>query len=195
MRKKLLALGLATVMAFSFTACGGDKEPAKQETEAKKSDTDKLNELKGSDLSESMKTIEDMGYKATYQADGVDFTDFIDDVKDDYLVGDMEVNEKEKIVVVNLDLASNKEAEDIEKALKKKLEVGSAWAAAEKYGQEEYGDEFDLNYLTGNIDDSAYDEDTWFLKAECEVGGEEKTCEAKVTGTTENPEVVSFDVY
>ena len=195
MRKKILVLGLATVMAFSFTACGGDKEPAKQETEAKKSDTDKLNELKGNDLSESMKTIEDMGYKATYQADGVDFTDFIDDVKDDYLVGDMEVNEKEKTVVVNLDLASNKEAEDMEKALKKKLEVGSAWAAAEKYGQEEYGDEFDLNYLTGNIDDSAYDEDTWFLKAECEVGGEEKTCEAKVTGTTDNPEVVSFDVY
>lgn len=195
MRKKILALGLAVVMAFSFTACGGDKEPTKQEVEAKKSDTDKLNELKGSDLSESMKTIEDMGYKATYQADGVDFTDFIDDVKDDYLVGDMEVNEKEKTVIVNLDLASNKEAEDMEKALKKKLEVGSAWAAAEKYGQEEYGGEFDLNYLTGKIDDSAYDEDTWFLKAECEVGGEEKTCEAKVTGTTDNPEVVSFDVY
>lgn len=195
MRKKILVLGLATVMAFSFTACGGDKEPTKQETEAKKSDTDKLNALKGSDLSEAMKTIKDMGYKATYQADGVDFTDFIDDVKDDYLAGDMEVNEKEKTVVVNLDLASNKEAEDMEKALKKKLEVGSAWVAAEKYGQEEYGDEFDLNYLTGNIDDSAYDEDTWFLKAECEVGGEEKTCEAKVTGTTDNPEVVSFDVY
>lgn len=195
MRKKILVLGLATVMAFSFTACGGDKEPTKQETEAKKSDTDKLNALKGSDLSEAMKTIKDMGYKATYQADGVDFTDFIDDVKDDYLAGDMEVNEKEKTVVVNLDLASNKEAEDMEEALKKKLDVGNAWAAAEKYGQKEYGDDFDLNYLTGKIDDSAYDEDTWFLKAECEVGGEEKTCEAKVTGTTENPEVVSFDVY
>lgn len=39
------------------------------------------------------------------------------------------------------------------------------------------------------------DEDTWFLKATCTVNGEDKTCEAKVTGTTDAPEVIFFDVY
>lgn len=58
-----------------------------------------------------------------------------------------------------------------------------------------YGKSFDLNYLTGKIDASANDENTWFLKAECSIDGTKKTCEAKVTGTTSNAEVISFDVY
>ena len=41
----------------------------------------------------------------------------------------------------------------------------------------------------------AEDENTWFLKAECSVDGVKMTCEAKVTGTTEAPEVLAFDVY
>ena len=48
--------------------------------------------------------------------------------------------------------------------------------------------------------EEAYDENTWFLKAEYtstnESGAEvDGTCEAKVTGTTDSPEVIEFTVY
>ena len=39
------------------------------------------------------------------------------------------------------------------------------------------------------------DKNTWFLKAECTLNGEKKTCKAKVSGSTDNPTVKSFDIY
>lgn len=145
-------------------------------------------------LTEFMAAVEEVGYTATYLADGVDFTEFIESVAEDYLVGGLTEDPVEKTVVVNLLLKSNADHEDAENKLSGKLEPVSAWVAVKEYGEAEFGD-FEIHYLIGKIEEYAEDENTWFLKAECTVSGVEKVCEAKVTGTTAAPEVVSFDVY
>lgn len=213
MKRKLTIIACIAMMLAMLSACGGSDTPSNTEsakdagsaTAAQTSDAtetitidsdeSELTALTGTPLTDAMDKISELGYTATYYADGVDFTDFIDDVKDDYTTGEIKANTSAKTVEVTLVLTSNIEASETEKALEEKLNVGTAWVAAEKYGQTEYGSSFDLNYLTGKINASADDESTWFLKAECEVNGQKKTCEAKVTGTTESPEVVLFDVY
>lgn len=216
MKKKILTAMIAAALLAMLTACGssGDADKtassdAKQQTSQTSentkqesdntvelsSDEEALAALTGTPLSDAMTKISDLGYKATYYADGVDFTEFIDDVKDDYTTGDIKVNTADKTVDVTLELTSNLQLKDAEKALSEKLSVGAAWGAAEKYGKAQYGDSFDLNYLTGKIVATAEDENTWYLKAECKANGKDATCEAKVSGTTGSPEIVSFDVY
>ena len=187
-KKKIFTLVVVMILSLMLTACGGS-------TEAESEAPHELEAYKGKPLTETMQKIDELGYTATYLADGVDFTDFIDDLKEDYLAGEMVIDEDAKTVEVDLVLASSVELDAQEAALAEKLELGSAWIAADDYGKAEYGDDFDLNYLTGNINQSMEDENTWFLKATCTVYGEEKMCEAKVTGTTDDPEVISFDVY
>lgn len=216
MKKKILTAMIAAALLAMLTACGssGDADKtassdAKQQTSQTSentkqesgntvelsSDEEALAALTGTPLSDAMTKISDLGYKATYYADGVDFTEFIDDVKDDYTTGDIKVNTVDKTVDVTLELTSNLQLKDAEKTLSEKLSVGAAWGAAEKYGKAQYGDSFDLNYLTGKIAATAEDENTWYLKAECKANGKDATCEAKVSGTTGSPEIVSFDVY
>lgn len=216
MKKKILTAMIAAALLAMLTACGssGDtdktassdakqqtsqiSENTKQESDNTvelSSDEEALAALTGTPLSDAMAKISDLGYKATYYADGVDFTEFIDDVKDDYTTGDIKVNTADKTVDVTLELTSNLQLKDAEKALSEKLSVGAAWGAAEKYGKAQYGHSFDLNYLTGKIAATAEDENTWYLKAECKANGKDATCEAKVSGTTGSPEIVSFDVY
>lgn len=142
-----------------------------------------------------MEKVNQIGYEATYLADGVDFTSFIDSMKEDYVTGELKIDATKKTVVVDLVLASSIEIDKQEEALKGKLELGSSWISVEKYGQNIYGSSFELNYLTGKITQVIEDENTWFLKASCEVNGQKKVCEAKVTGTTDSPKVVFFDVY
>lgn len=207
MRKRLLTTGLAVLMAASITACGGKpdtKEKSEKITESTKKATEKSTEkteadelaaLSGTPLTDAMKTIKKLGYKATYYADGEDFTDFIDDLKDDYTTGDLKINEDAKTVDITLVLTSNIKADKEQKELAKKLNIGTAWNTAEKYGRKKYGKDFDLKYLTGKIAENADNKNTWFLKAECTLNGEKKTCEAKITGSTDNPKIKSFDVY
>ena len=216
MKKKILTAMIAAALLAMLTACGssGDADKtassdAKQQTSQTSentkqesgntvelsSDEEALAALTGTPLSDAMTKISDLGYKATYYADGVDFTEFIDDVKDDYTTGDIKVNTVDKTVDVALELTSNLQLKDAEKALSEKLSVGAAWGAAEKYGKAQYGDSFDLNYLTGKIAATAEDENTWYLKAECKANGKDATCEAKVSGTTGSPEILSFDVH
>lgn len=186
MKKRVLMIVTVLLLVLSLSACGGsEKNEASHELEA----------YVGEPLTKTMEKIEELNYTATYIADGVDFTEFIDSVKKDYLTGELQINEEEKTVEVELVLASNVEADKQAAALEKTLQLESAWIAVSEYGKDKYNDSFDLNYVTGKINESLEDEETWFLKATCNVNGEEKTCEAKVTGTTNSPEVISFDVY
>ena len=164
-------------------------------TETKIDDKTLLESYEGTPLPLFMDKVSQLGYKATYLADGVDFTDFIDAMKEDYITGELTIDTSKKTVTVDLVLASSVDLAGKEAALKEKLELGSSWIAAKEYGIDKYGSSFELNYLVGKIDESLYDENTWFLKAECKVNGKKKTCEARVTGTTANPEVVFFDIY
>lgn len=199
MRKRLLTIGLATLMAISITACGGNSkkdESKSTTTTAKKLTTEeKIKKLKGQPVDKTIKKLKQYGYKGEYSADGVDFTDFIDDFKDDYLTGKMEIDNDSKTVKIELVLASNKKAKSDEKNLESKLEKGASWNAVKHYGEDKYGKDFKLHYLKGKITESMDDKNTWFLKAECTLNGEKKTCEAKVSGSTDNPTVKSFDIY
>lgn len=49
--------------------------------------------------------------------------------------------------------------------------------------------------MMGLNDASAKDENTWSFKIEAELDDENKTVDAEVTGTTDSPEVISFDMY
>ena len=159
------------------------------------SESNKLQAMIGRPLVDFMEKAETLGYTPTYLADGVDFTDFIDSLKEDYTTGELIIDEKAKTVEVTLILTSNIDAQNIQKALSDKLSEEIAWNAADNYGKKIYGKSFDLNYLVGKITASADDENTWFLKAECTYSDEDMTCEVKVTGTNNEPEVIYFDMY
>ena len=197
MKRKLIALLLASSMVFSATACGESEEPKGKQTEEKKDikKQGELDDLIGIPLTEAMAKFEELGYKATYFDDGVDFTEFIDSVKDDYSVGDLKVDEKKKTVEVDLQLDANTEANEAKDALKEKLSPENAWTAAARYAKDNFGDAVELNYLIGKIAEEMEDESTWFLKCEGKNNGEEVTYEILVTGTNDSPEVISFDMY
>ncbi len=82
--------------------------------------------------------------------------------------------------------------------LEAKLDPITAWVAAERYGKRKYGS-FTLHYIMGCLAEEPWDDDTWYLKADCDYtmfGDKLKgTCEAKVTGTEDNPQIVDFVVY
>ena len=80
--------------------------------------------------------------------------------------------------------------------LEEKLEVYRCWKAVQRYGESAYGSDFKVHDWVGVLAEEAWDEDTWFLKAECDVYGQSGyTVEAKVTGTSDNPVVIEFNVY
>lgn len=149
-------------------------------------------------LVDLMKKVEELGYTATYYNQGVDYTEILgfytEEDCESFLIGSVEENPAEKTVIVDLLLKSTVENEEAEATLTQKLSTGAAWVAAENYGEALYGD-FELNYFFGKIEEYAEDADTWFLKAECTAYGMDMTCEAKVTGTENSPEVIYFNVY
>lgn len=176
------------------------EEPVEEAAPEESEDVQAINSFVGQPLQGLMDKLSEIGYTGTYLADGVDFTSFIDSMAADYSVGSVEINEADKTVTANIVLTSNLEAAGAEDALSAKLDTGASWTAVENYGETQYPYGFELHYLMGKIAEEAYDENTWFLKAECTVTNEsgaevEGTCEAKVTGTTDSPQVTEFTVY
>lgn len=149
----------------------------------------------GQPVAALVEKVEELGYTATYLADGVDFTEFLDSLIDDYLTQDIEINVEKKEIIVHILFAEKLVWVEQESKLRENLEIGSAWIAVKNYGENIYGSDFELHYILGKIAESMEDENTWFLKANCTVFGVDMVCEAKVTGTTENPQVIDFYVY
>lgn len=176
------------------------EEPVEEAVPEESEDVQAINSFVGQPLQGLIDKLSEIGYTGTYLADGVDFTSFIDSMAADYSVGSVEINEADKTVTANIVLTSNLEAAGAEDTLSAKLDTGASWTAVEDYGEVQYPYGFELHYLMGKIAEEAYDENTWFLKAECTVTNEsgakvEGTCEAKVTGTTDAPQVTEFTVY
>lgn len=170
------------------------KKEEKQTTKEENKDAEILNSFVGKPLEEFIAKVDEMGYKATYLAQGVDSTGFIKDIADLYFTGELEIDCENKTVLVTLVSKSGVVLDNQKKALKEKLDPYYAWKAVEEYGIAEYYD-FELHYISGKIAEELEDENTWFLKATCTVFGTEQVCEAKVTGTTDNPEVIDFYFY
>lgn len=189
-----------TAYVEALDAAQAQKEAEQAAAQAQEEETNALKALEGTPLTEAMDAIQEYGYTASYFDGGEDFTDFIEDMADLYIVDTLDVDAENKAVKVNLISKSTIESQKEEEALSKKLEVGYAWVAVENYGESMYPYGFKLHSILGRIAEEPKDENTWFLKATCDVtniyGAKgEFTCEAEVTGTTENPEVISFIVY
>ncbi len=113
--------------------------------------------------------------------------------------GETKASEDEEILLTCQSPAAA-EADKQKAALEKKLDSVSAWTAVQLYGESEYPYGFDLHTALGVIAEEPSDDNTWFLKATCDVtnayGTEaEMTCEAHVTGTSDSPVIVDFTVY
>ncbi len=214
MKKKIVTLLIAGTLALSITACGGSsdsEENTSSNTETKedeesadeqKADSEKsdLESYVGKPLADLMGKISELGYTAEYYDDGVDFTEFISDVQADYSVDSVDIDTENKTLTVEIVSNTTLQNRAVADALSEKLSTGAAWVAAENYGESQYPYGFELHYLMGKLAEEPYDENTWFLKAECTVTNEfgaeaEGTCEATVTGTEDAPQVTSFNVY
>lgn len=87
-----------------------------------------------------------------------------------------------------------------QKALENKLDPFDAWEAVQRYGEHEFPYGFEVHSTFGLLAETPEDESTWFLKATCTVTGSnganaDGTVEARITGTSDNPEVIGFYVY
>lgn len=171
----------------------------------------KLKELEGASLADAMSTVEENGYTATYKHEqsGYDFTEEIKAFDSDQIakyvitkVNNIDASSKKVYFTINTqeNIDKNNKAKEMEKTLSSKLESSYAWQAASDYGKNEYPFGFKLHYIKGKLAQEAVDENTWYLKATCTVtngynASMEMECEAKVTGTNDNPEVIEFNVY
>lgn len=190
--------------ALILTACGGGERPEEDVNKVELSEEDKALESlainRGMLYTEAKSIIEKNGYKASYIYGGEDWGEVLDLYPEEelaeYLVRGIEdIDPGDKTITVELDTKTNVAYAEAEQALNEKLNQTSALIAVKEYGQRQYGDDFDLHYMMGLNDASAKDENTWSFKIEAELDDENKTVDAEVTGTTDSPEVISFDMY
>lgn len=190
--------------ALILTACGGGERPEEDVNKVELSEEDKALESlainRGMLYTEAKSIIEKNGYKASYIYGGEDWGEVLDLYPEEelaeYLVRGIEdIDPEDKTITVELDTKTNVAYAEAEQALNEKLNQTSALIAVKEYGQRQYGDDFDLHYMMGLNNASAKDENTWSFKIEAELDDENKTVDAEVTGTTDSPEVISFDMY
>lgn len=170
---------------------------------------DQLSPYKGKTVAELIPVLAEMGYTATYTAEntGMDFTYSVQNdapTQEVFVVTDfqnIDVNSQTvEVMMLGKDTISDREKrKTTQDRLEEKLDELAAWKAVEAYGKMQYSS-FKLHYIGGKLEARAMDEDTWFLKALCDVktpAGQVKNlnCEAKVTGTTGRPVVTYFIVY
>lgn len=171
---------------------------------------ERINNEIGNPLPELVRYMNESDYKAKYIAEnsGDDFTDWISDepeVAESFLVyGCGEINKTEKTVTVyilGIETAEERKKTALnEDKLNSKLDEYVAWDYVEQYGKREYPYGFKLHYMLDKYAATAEDENTWFLKAGCTVTNAYGTkadyvCEARVSGTEDNPKITYFVVY
>lgn len=216
-RYVILAALVLVVLANACGKTGTDSDDTSQAPDAgqvsadsQSSDPDaqaeELELLKNVPLSKGLAKINEFGFTPSYLGakSEKDLSAVIDtsdkDLVNEYTITEVVADAYNKTVDVYIASKADLKSIKTEEQLSKKLESGTAWVAAESYGEAVYPYGFELHYLVGRITQEAEDKNTWYLKAECTVtnqyGAEQDaTCEAKVTGTTDSPEVTSFGVY
>lgn len=116
---------------------------------------------------------------------------------------EFDADKKTASLLINTEEVMNQTEQDKESldTLKEQLHPSFAWGAVTDYGLHEYKNGFRLNMITGMLAETAVNKDTWFLKSRCQIKNESGiwqknlTCQAYVTGTDEEPEVIDFKVY
>lgn len=166
--------------------------------------SDKIKNLEGKTLTEAVSVMKELGkeYSVINDGNNYDFTEecksWSQEMSDGWIVKSIYGFDKYTIKITTQEAVK---AEKTKETLQSKLDSASALTAVQQYGEKEYPYGFRIvSKVLGNNVEQAIDENTWLLKYSCEItnafGAEaKKTCEAKVTGTTNSPEVISFSVY
>lgn len=188
-----------------------EKEKAERQAEADRI-TRIANGLKGKNAVEAMNILEkdnllgDIAYSTgatednleqhirDNDADGIQWvvTDATPRMADDGGHVDLKVNTK---AIVD---AANAQKEQADK-LSQKLSQGAASVACKEYGRQQYPAGFDMHLFNETF--TPVDDNTWNVTATVDITNmfgtelKDRTCTCKVTGTTDNPQVVEFNVY
>ncbi len=203
-----------SLLVISMTACSSksDDDTSKKDDLVEELET-KLNSYVNTPLKDSYQDLNDIGYKITYKYTKSDYdcTSEFENLENDsewldgWIITDInDIDHDKKTFTIYIETQESIDADQKEnemtKALVDKLDSAAAWESAEDYGEMMYPNGFKLHYITGKLNQSASDENTWFLKAEATItntSGDKRDviCEAYVTGTTASPEVVDFIIY
>lgn len=164
-------------------------------------------------LSDVIEKIDEMGYSAKYFYDNGkgnnDYTDTVKDViskdkeqLDKYIITKYKnLDTDNKTVDLFINTKDNVQAQSEASEFENTLGHINACQAIEQYGNSEYPYGFKLHYVT---DLQGYEvtgnNDTWKIKCSATItnasGQEEDViCEAKVTGTNDEPNVIEFSIY
>ena len=206
-----------------------EKARQKEEQEAAKAQQDeekkKLNSLKNKDMLTVLRTVDEMGYTATFynqsfawmgekgtaesrdifNSEAYPEQDLIEFWKATKIYNINVINKTVDIDYIGeepgtVNPGDTAGLEKQQKQLQEKLDIAMAWVALENYGKQLYPYGFTAHYLFGPYVEEVYDNDTWYLRTSCTIKNEynakgEFTVEAKVTGTTNSPKVFDFNVF
>ena len=203
-----------TVVSQTPEAGSKETKDAEINLSCKKTDEitqEELNQVVNLSVPDAREKLDNLGYTTSYfhQDSGleitVDLSVYTEEELAKWIVTDIQsfdADNKTIELIVNTDenIAANEAASEIQTTLENKLSAIAAWNAVEDYGESQYPYGFELHYIMDRLAEEAVDESTWFLKATCTVTNAynaevEATCEAKVTGTSDNPQIASFSVY
>ncbi len=171
----------------------------------------KIEGLNGASLPAAISLIQECGYTATYfHANTLeDFTSIVElsdetELSKWVIVECTKTDKNNKTAEFTINTIENIETDkakaEMKEALEAKLSYSTAVTAVETYGKAMYPYGFKIHTFNGFLGSEAVDENTWFLKYEVTItnafNAEARlVCEAKVTGTNDNPEIVDFMVY
>lgn len=190
-----------------------EAEREKEEEEERLSETEQeLEALKGQPASTAYQQLTADGYTIdfTYGSTSEEYTSTVVSTMDEsagenyipwVVTGYSDLDVAAGTVTLAVDTQKNIDSANAESELKNKLDLTAAWFACRDYGKSKYPYGFTVHYIMGVIAEEAEDSDTWFLKATCDVTNEygatarDRVVECRVTGTTNNPQVIDFTVY
>lgn len=171
----------------------------------------KIEALDGASLPAAISIIQECGYTAKYLHVNTleDFTTIVEasdetELSKWVIVECKKTDKNNKTAEFTINTLENIEKDNAKAELKEKLEAklsySTAVTAVEAYGKAMYPYGFKIHTVKGLLGSEALDENTWFLKYQVTItnafNAEAKlVCEAKVTGTNDNPEIVDFLVY
>ena len=215
--KSLLTFLIVGLFVVSLAGCSGQSASTSktsnsdaQEEQVEKVSKDDVIALEGKTLTEGIALLKDSNYEYKIVNSG-NLYDFTEEAKswsqentDGWVITDVDtsgiVNKKCTLTIKTKEAV---DAENKEKNLEAKLSFDAAADAILEKGKQEYPYGFKLNYIGGEGAEnskSVADENTWLITYRCEITnvfGATQTakCEAKVTGTTDSPQVTEFKVY
>lgn len=205
-----------TVKKISEIEAEEKKQIEEQEQAEEAELQNQLDSLKGGSYMNAYEKLSEMGYKISWihSTSNQDFTETVEaSIKNPdpewdlpwIIIDYKSLNKENKTITLLINTQENLDslaaADAIEKALSEKLDVSYAWTAVKNYGDNEFPYGFKLHNWVGVLAETAEDENTWFLKATCDVTNafgataKDMICEARVIGTTDNPQVIHFLVY